>query len=143
MKRVLAIIIALIILVGGVYYFNTQNDNNEVLLNQYTCNVDGVNYYVYNELIYFRNKNSEDFILADFGSYQLKPTKDGWTLKFYSNKLDSTYTTLLRWIDERQHPAAGKIKCESFDEFPAYFQYFIDNHQLLLNKINGDFKELE
>ena len=46
MKRVLAIIIALIILVGGVYYFNTQNDNNDVLLNQYTCNVDGVNYYV-------------------------------------------------------------------------------------------------
>jgi hypothetical protein len=143
MKKVIAIIIALIILVGGIYYFNAQEDEEGLLLDQYVCNVDEVDYYVYNQLIYFKNKQSEDFILADFGSYQLKPTKDGWTLKFFSNKFDSTYTTLVGWIDARQHPMAGKVKCKSFEEFPAYFQYFIDNHRLLLEQINEDFKELE
>ena len=126
MKKILAVIVLLVIIVGGLYYLNTQQEE-ELLLDQYKCNIDDVDYYIYNQLIYFNNKNDEDFILADFGSYQLKPTKDGWTLNFFKNKAQSTYVTLFDWIDIGAHPTAEKLNVNHLKNF---------HHTLIISLIN-------
>ena len=141
MKKFLAIIVLVIILVGGFYLLNTKE--TEPLLDDYKCNINKVDYYVHKEVIYFKNLEEKEYIYTDFGVYERKETKDGWILKFHQNKFKSIYVTIFKWIEEGKHPTAGKIKCEKFEEFPEGFQIFIDTHGIIFRQMEADFKELE
>ena len=141
MKKIAAIIVLILVLAGGIFLLKTKEQ--EPLLNNYKCNINDVDHYIHNEVIYFLNKKGGEYIYTDFGVYQRKETKDGWILKFHQNKFKSIYVTVFDWIDKKEHPVAGKITCEAFTEFPEGFQVFIDTHGMIFKQIANDFKELE
>ena len=142
MKKLLGIIVLVIILGAGLYILKA-NEPEEILLNDYKCNINGVDYYVHNPMIYFLSNDGLEYIYTEFGVYQRKETKDGWILKFHRNKFKSIYVEVLKWIDEGNHPTAGKVNCESFEEYPEGFKVFVDGHGMIFKQMKEDFKELE
>ncbi|MFH1439759.1 MAG: hypothetical protein ABIG89_04280 [Candidatus Woesearchaeota archaeon] len=141
MKKLLAVIVLIILLAGGLYLIKTNE--KEPLLNDYKCNINNVDYYVHNEVIYLVGSDNKEYIYTDFGVYERKETKDGWILDIHKNKFKSIYLTVFDWIKEGKHPTAGKIKCEKFEDFPEGFKVFIDTHGIVFNRIKEDFKEIE
>lgn len=140
-KLIIAAFIVLILLAGGFYYL--KKTDNGPLLNDYKCNINGVDYYVHNQVIYLLGSDNKEYIYTDFGVYERKPTKDGWILTMHKNNFKSIYVTIFNWIDEGKHPMAGPIKCEKFEEFPEGFKIFIDTHSPVFSRIKEKFKELE
>ena len=112
-------------------------------MNDYKCNINNVDYYVHDQVIFFLGNDGREYLYTEYFVYQQKETKDGWTITSHRNKFESIYVTIFRWIDEGEHPTAGKITCQAVDEFPEGFKTFMGTHAILFKQIKEDFKELE
>ncbi len=143
-KFVIAAIVLVLVIVAGIYFVSMNQEEEELLLDDYKCSINGVDYYVHSQVIYLTSAVGEEYVYTDFGIYQRKPTKDGWILKVHTGlKNETIYATVFQWIDVKQHPTAGKIECEKVIQFPEGFQIFIDNHGIIFKMMNEEFKELE
>ena len=146
-KFVIAAVILVLAIIAGVYFLSMKglgNQDQELLLDDYKCNINNVDYYVHSQVIYLTSKAGEEYVYTDFGIYQRKPAKDGWILNLHTvPKNETIYTTVFKWIDTKQHPTAGAVTCEKVTQFPEGFQTFIDNHGIIFKLIKENFKEIE
>lgn len=140
MKKLWFVILLIIVLIAGVFAIKTYK--KQTLINDYVCGVNGVDYYIHNDVMYFTSNEGKEYIYTYFGFYERKPTKDGWTLTFHQNEQKSIYVTVFDWIKAGEHPLAGKIACKSFDEFPEGFDTFIKMHPFVFDEMAKDFKEV-
>lgn len=145
MKKLLGVLIILILVVAGGYLLYREgykgNYSAKELISDYKCNINDVDYYVKDDVIYLTSKENKEFIYTDFGIYERKPTKDGWILTLKKGNY-SIYGTIFKWIEEGSHPISGKIRCKKVKELPEGMKAFLDTHSdiLLMRK---HVKELE
>jgi len=144
-KGISAVIVIILIAVGLYLLYNfgyLGGYSTEDLVNDYKCRINDVDYYVHSDVIYFMSKENKEYIYTDFGVYERKEDKTGWTLTLKAGNY-SQYGTIFQWIEDGKHPTAGWIRCKKFTEFPEGFDTFIKMHQIIFDMQKDDFKELE